>query len=327
VNTATQEIVLAGPSGQSQTRPWRALALYLLTVVVFSALASPWVFRFLHAIASHGAALGWLKEVDFQAVLNWLLILSAIAGALVLLAAQRSLSLQAMGLAPSPHGLAQVLAGAAVAAGSVAVVLAVGLGSEVFSWDTRKPVAMIVSESATTLLAAALLAMSEEFFFRGCLLGWLRQHAHRIVALAAVTLFYAICHFMNGGRSPSIDEITWLTGFQTLWQYTGRLVGDWRWLPKFTMLVLVGLTLGWCFLQTSLLYLSIGLHGGWVFAGKMLFFVTRVDAGQARWWFGYGKLLGSPISIVAVGTVFLLMLWLCKRSARPSPWGCGTAPR
>jgi len=306
-------------------KPWKALAIYLVAVIAFSALASPWVFRLFQALASRDAALGWLREADFRSVLNYLLILSAIAGALVLLASHKALSLQTMGLATSPHGLAQVLAGAVVAACSVAVVLAVGLGSDVFAWDTRKTVVTIASDSATTFIGAALLAMSEEFFFRGCLLGWLRQRVHSVAALTVVTLFYAICHFLNGGRNPSIDEITWLTGFQTLWQYAGRRAGDWGWLPNFALLVLVGLTLGWCFLQTSRLYLSIGLHGGWVFAGKMMFLVTRIDGGQANWWFGYGKLLGSPISILAVGIVLVLMLWLCKPPGVRS--GTRTAPR
>jgi membrane protease YdiL (CAAX protease family) len=314
VVTAAQDIALdMGSFRESRMSPWKALAIYLVAVVAFSALASPWVFRVFQALPSH-AALSWLNEVDFQAVLNHLLILSAIGGVLVLLASQRSLSLRTIGLTPSPHALSHVSTGAAVAVGSVAVVLVVGFGSDVFSWDTRKSVARIVSESAITLVAAALLALSEEFFFRGCLLGWLRQRVPRIVALISVTLFFAICHFMNGGRSPSLDEITWLSGFQMLWQYTGRLLSDWRWLPEFVMLVLVGLTLGWCFLQTSLLYMSIGMHAGWVFAGKMLFFVTRMNAGQAKWWFGYGKFLGSPISILAVAVVLVLMLWLCRRS-------------
>jgi hypothetical protein len=96
-----------------------------------------------------------------------------------------------------------------------------------------------------------------------------------------------------------------------LWHYAAGLSGDARWIPKFAMLVVVGLTLGWCRLQTSSLYLSLGLHAGWVFAGKMLFFVTNINRAQANSLFGHGKLLGSPISILAVGMVFVFMLWIC----------------
>src|SRR5207245_10218853 len=121
-------------------------------------------------------------------------------------------SLLTMGLAPSPDGLAQVLAGAVVAACSVAVVLAVGLGSDVFAWDTRKTVVTIASDSATTFIGAALLAMSEEFFFRGCLLGWLRQRVHSVAALTVVALFYAICRFVYGGGHSALDRTNGLRG-------------------------------------------------------------------------------------------------------------------
>jgi membrane protease YdiL (CAAX protease family) len=167
--------------------------------------------------------------------------------------------------------------------------------------------------SVITAFGAALLALSEEFFFRGCLLGWLEQHVSRVVALIAVTLFFAICHFLGGAKSPSVDEISWLSGFQMLSQYAGRLAADAHWVPQFLMLALVGLTLGWCRLQTSTLYLSIGLHAGWVFSGKMLFVVTNINRATPNWWFGHGKLLGSPISIAAVGSVLVLMVWVGKR--------------
>jgi uncharacterized protein len=299
----------AGPV--ARPGPWTMLALYLVAVVLFSGLASPWVFRCLHALASNGA-LSWLSEVDFQAVLNHLVILSSLGGAVTLLASQRALSLPTIGLARSPNAWAHVLLGLLVAAASVVVVLLVGLRSDVFSWDTRIPAARIATVGLITAVGAGLLALSEEFFFRGCLLGWLRQRVPAVTALIAVTLFFAICHFLNGGRSPSIDEITWLSGFETLGQYAARLGADTRWVPTFLMLVLVGLTLGWCRLQTSSLYLSIGLHAGWVFAGKMMFVVTDINRSQPNWWFGHGKLLGSPVSILAVGVVFAVMLWVCK---------------
>src|SRR5262249_3526353 len=293
-------------------QPFALLVVYLASVVVVSALSAPWLYLGFQAAASH-PALAWLREVDFQAVLDYLLIGSAILGAVILLASQRALSLRTVGLQASRKALRHLAFGALVASLSVAVLLPLGLASGVFSWDTRLTVGRIVSVGALAIVGASLLALVEEFLFRGCLLGWLSGRAPRLAALLTITALFAICHFLNGGRSPGIDEITWLSGFRMLGHYASRLAADARWVPQLLMLLLVGLTLGWSRLLTSTLYLSIGLHAGWVFTARMVFLVTDIHRDHGNWWFGPGRFIGSPFWIDAVGAVLVIVVLVGKR--------------
>ncbi|MSR65687.1 MAG: CPBP family intramembrane metalloprotease [Verrucomicrobiae bacterium] len=301
-------------------KPWRALALYLAVVIVFSTLTAPWVYALLQCLARSPEGPGVLGAWEFREVLNRVLLLSAIAGAVILLRLQNSLTLETLGLARSPLASKHLLLGACVAGLSVVVVMLVGFVTGAFQWDRDLTVPHTIQVGLVTLLIAGVVAVSEEFFFRGCLLGWLRQRTPVMLALVVVTCFYAICHFMNVPKSKAShsektiqDEVRWNSGVEMIARYGERLAQDSAWVQRFAMLVFVGLALGWCFLKTSRLYLSIGLHGGWVFAGKMMTFLTDTNRVESNWWFGYGKTIGSPITIVVVASVFVFMTWICRQ--------------
>jgi membrane protease YdiL (CAAX protease family) len=294
----------------------RLLAIYLAAVVLFSALAAPWLFRLCQAGMNHAGWPDWLRGITFADVLNRLLLLSAIAGGVWLLASQKALSLRTVGLDPSPNALPHLLLGLVVSISSVLLVWILGLAVGAREWDTRNGVARIWSVTCINLVEAVLIGVSEEFFFRGCLLGWLRQRVPGMFALVVVTVFYALSHFLNPPRyARFVDKLDWLSGFRMLGQYGARLMEDGRWIPECLMLLLIGLTLGWCFLRTGRLYLSIGLHAGWVFAGKMLTFLTDANEEAYNWWFGPGSISGSPITIIVLAVVFLVMVWICKKPA------------
>lgn len=290
------------------------MAVYLVSVVLFSAIVSPWVFRACQFFGSQGEPFHGWQGAEFHEVMNRVLLLSALVGAIILLVVHKTMTLQTVGFASSPIAFRHLVLGMSVAVLSVAVVTWVGFSTGTIEWDGSHSRQQDLRFAIGSLIAAAVVAVSEEFFFRGCLLGWLRQRTHAWTALAAVTLFYAICHFMNPPRDyPAETDVNALSGFIMLGQYFLRLIQDAAWLPRFAMLVLVGLTLGWCFLKTSRVYLSIGLHAGWVFAGKMMIFLTDVKKSESNWWFGYGKTIGSPITILVVACVFALMIWICSQ--------------
>ena len=301
-------------------KPWRALAIYLVVVIVLSTLTAPWVYALLQFLARSSEGPGGLGSWGFHDVLNRVLLVSAIVGAVILLRLQNSLTLETLGLARSPLAWKHLLLGVGVAVLSVGVVMVVGFVSGAFQWDADLTVQHTIKVGLLTLLIAAVVAVSEEFFFRGCLLGWLRQRTPVMLALVVVTLFYALCHFMNipkprpnHSEQPVHEEVHWNSGLEMIARYGARLAQDSAWVQRFAMLVLVGLALGWCFLRTSRLYLSMGLHGGWVFAGKMMMFLTDTNRSESNWWFGYGKTIGSPITIIAVASVFVLMIWICRQ--------------
>ncbi len=292
---------------------WGAIAIYLVAVVLCGAFAAPWIYWGCHWLGGQGDSLSWLAEQRFHDVLKRVLQLCALGGALGLLASQRALSRDTIGLSPSPQAGRQFLFGLGIAIASVALVVRLGIDSRALVWEEDLAGSSFASALVTNLCIGLLVGVMEEIFFRGCLLGWLRRQMHVAGALATVTFFYAITHFLRPPKSVKFVEVHWDTGFTMLGQYWNFLIGNGSWLPEFLMLVLIGLTLGWCFLQTSRLYLSIGLHTGWVFAGKMMMFLTDSNSDVAMWWFGSGKLIGSPITIAVLCAVFLLMIWICRR--------------
>lgn len=294
-------------------KTWGTLAIYLVAVIVCSALAAPWIYWLFQSVGTEGSALELLGEIKFHDVLNRVLLITALIGAYFLLKSQNALSRETIGWAPSPNASSHLWLGASIAVASVALAAAIGLATNALVWEGELTLATFASETATNLLAGAVVALIEETWFRGCLLGWLRQRTNAFAALGVVTLFYAIVHFMDPPKSAKRIDVDWLSGFAMLGYYGQKLTENASWLGQFILLVLIGLTLGWCFLKTSRLYLSVGLHGGWVFAGKMLTFLTQSNNLSDNWWFGRGKLIGSPITIAVVAVVSGVILWICKR--------------
>src|SRR5690349_71846 len=122
-------------------KPWRALAAYLVVVIVFSTLTAPWVYALLQFLAS---STEWLSGLEFHEVLNRILLLSAIVGAVILLRLNNSFTLETLGLARSPLALTHLLLGACVAVLSVVVVMLVGFATGAFHWDTDHSVPQII---------------------------------------------------------------------------------------------------------------------------------------------------------------------------------------
>lgn len=294
-------------------KTWRAALIYLAAVIAFSALSAPWIYHGCLWLGAHSNLFTWLRDVPFHRVFNRLLMLSSFSGGFLLVASQHALSRKTIGLTRSPKSLQHVALGVCVAVLSVAVVVVAGLAVHALSWNESDVATRLGHALISNALVAVIVAVLEETFFRGCLLGWLRQRITPHIALAIVTLFYAITHFLHPTSAiSSADEVHWSTGFTMLAQYGVSLVSDTHWLRQFAMLVLIGLSLGWCFLRTSRLYLSMGLHAGWVFGGKMMLFLASPKNAAEHWWFGSGDVIGSPITIVVMAAVFVLMIWLCK---------------
>lgn len=288
--------------------PWATYAIFLLGVAVFSALVAPWAFWAISAFA----------DVRFHEVLNRLLLGTSILGAFWILHRENLLSCQTLGLARSRRFWRDLGLGAGIAIGSVVLVTVLGFAAGVVTWNLDESARRMIGVMATNLLVGAIVGVMEEVHFRGCLLGWLRQRTHAMLALALVTAHYSLAHFLSPPKVAKKIEVEWGSGFRMLGYYLEKHTMNFDWLAQCAMLVLIGLTVGWCFLRTSRLYLSIGLHAGWVFAGKSLTFLTD-DVANQNAWFGAGKLIGSPVVILVLAGVFALMIWICNRPTAKDP--------
>ena len=73
------------------------------------------------------------------------------------------------------------------------------------------------------LLSAVVVALIEESFFRGALLGALRRRFSWLSALVVMSLVFASVHFLKPPPDVHFPVVTWTSGFvlvpQLFWQY------------------------------------------------------------------------------------------------------------
>ncbi|MBP7948951.1 MAG: CPBP family intramembrane metalloprotease [Verrucomicrobiales bacterium] len=137
--------------------------------------------------------------------------------------------------------------------------------------------ASLGSVLSTAVIAGIFVALLEEFFFRGALLGLLLRTLRRLPALLFLSFFFSIVHLLQPpvGLEVSDAEVHSGTGFWMVGTILGKF-GDGRFLlSEFATLFLLGMILGWARLKTRSLWLSVGLHAGLVFALKLFAGITN----------------------------------------------------
>jgi len=151
--------------------------------------------------------------------------------------------------------------------------------------------------------SALAVAVLEELLFRGALFGALRQAHHWMVALFISSTIYALVHFFQRPLPP--PEITWSSGFGTLWQMM-RGFGDVATLvPGFPTLTLAGMILALGYQRTGNLYFSIGLHAGWIFSLKWYGLTTLQQPKANTWIWGTDKLIDGWIALLVLAFLFV----------------------
>ena len=108
--------------------------------------------------------------------------------------------------------------------------------------------------AAFALLAAAIIGVFEEAYFRGALLGALRP-LPAWVAVSLVSLVYAAAHFIGGPITA--DETRWYSGLTSIGRSELRL-------DVFLALVAAGLLLGAMRCRFRHVALGAGFHSAWV---------------------------------------------------------------
>ncbi|OGQ85904.1 MAG: hypothetical protein A2289_24865 [Deltaproteobacteria bacterium RIFOXYA12_FULL_58_15] len=162
-----------------------------------------------------------------------------------------------------------------------------------FRWHKLPPI----------VATAVLVPLIEEFFFRGVLFGLLRRALSWKWALAFLSLFFSVLHFLKPAKGAgTIRHPDWTSGFEMLsrlfWQFSS---------PELVIgggitLFLVGWILGYTVLRTRSLYLAAGLHGGWIFALRSFAQTSKRHWHESVW-------LGQDI-ITGVIPILLLLLTL-----------------
>jgi membrane protease YdiL (CAAX protease family) len=136
-----------------------------------------------------------------------------------------------------------------------------------------------------------IIALVEEWFFRGYLLQILRKDYGSNKAIFFSSIFFAMTHFVR-----PISEYSQL-------------------IPEFFGLFLIGIILAYSTILSGNIYFSIGIHAGWVYIVKInKYFVNHFDS-YFQEMIGAEKLLKSLSSWVLVIIVLCILksiIRVCK---------------
>ena len=248
--------------------------------VVVAALIAPWV-----------APLVSRYHFPFPRVFDRVAMAMLAAG---LIWQARSLKLSARlrrGFARPAESMPKLLQGFVISLGCVVLILLVA------AVVTRAPQwRQIIAVAPSGLLAALLIAVIEEAFFRAFLLDGMVEDFGSRAALIASSAVYALAHEVRSpGRLPIAPRDP-IAGFKVIAAGFNNLTHPAEVLPALVGLFLLGMLLGEAFLLTRRVYLSIGLHAGFVFGAQN--WRHLAPAGLPGWLIGYGHpaLIGGPIA-------------------------------
>jgi len=282
------------------------VALYLLIIFLGSALAAPWLYKLLQALAKAVPALSGLAETPFPRVMNRTLM---VLGALALWPLARGLgvgSWREIGLSKSATACRDMTVGFLFGLGSLACVAAAALVYGARGWVAERTAMEILRHLANAASAAIAVSLIEEIFFRGLFFGGLRKSMHWPLALGLSSLIYAGVHFLQ--RTQFAGVVEWTSGFVVLGSML-RGFGDVGMVfPGFLNLAVAGALLALAYQWTGALYFSIGLHAGWVFWLKSYGFFSKEGTSGHLWFWGTGKLIDGFLALVVLSVMLCLLL-------------------
>lgn len=301
--------------------------LYLVTVIFAGALAAPQAWHLIQALPPdllHGLS-GQVQGMPFHRYLSRSLQVAAIILLWPLLRSLRIRSLDEFGIVPNPRPVRDLGAGAVAGAFCLAILLPVLLLTGAYA-PRELWLSEILHALPRVLLTAIVVAVMEEFLFRGVLLGLLRQVTITPVAVVLSAAIFASVHFLNlPPGDPSHHSPKWWSGLAMLGSIGGAL-------PSFPVLVLAfltlfaaGIILGWLTVRTGSLHAAIGLHGFWIF-GQQLFNKAAgfhvVPAGGLLPFIGPSQCNGMvPVGLLPLGALLLagfLAAVLLRKRAKPA---------
>jgi uncharacterized protein len=302
--------------------------LYLVLVVLCGAFAAPLVWHLTQALPSGwlNGLIGHVQGMPFHRYLSRSLQISALLLLWPLLRSLRIKSLAEFGLKANEHRWLDF--SISLIAGLLGMML-LWLFSLLSGDFALRHEALhgAVFALPRILVTAILVAVMEEFLFRGVLLGFFRQFTPRAASILLSSLIFAGMHFLNLPSSSVHGVPAWSSGLSALCGIGQSLPAwpDFGW--AFGTLVTAGVILGWMTVRTSSLWAAIGLHATWIL-GQQLFNTMASTQFQSQR--GSLPFIGIPQchGMVPIGLVPLISLIFAalviaflrgKRGVTPTP--------
>jgi len=294
------------------------LLTYFSGVILLACLLSPPLYWAGSALADRGA-LPFLQGFPFHRYFSRCMQIAAV---LMLWPAFRWIGIRRiaeLGIERNPLWRSDLLAGLAIA---FVPVLALGAGYLAFHIYRCKSGIPIVP-GLWILATASVVAILEEFLFRGVLLGLCLRSMRPVAAVLVSSAVFAVVHFMRVAKPASEEVVSWASGFAQLPQVFSN-APQWPLLGwGILSLLLAGILLAVVTLRTRSLFLPIGLHAGWIIGQQGLQWVAKfhIKPPEALLpWVGKNVVSGAvPTGLVPAAVLLLTMalVFYYLRHVRP----------
>jgi len=279
-----------------------ALALGLATAVIIAPFAAA-------GVAAAGFHFPFPRIFDRTVMVTLLVALLSFARPL------RLFELLRAGFARPRANLVRVGAGLLLAL--VAVAALFGIAAYICSGRSI-PYREIAARASSFVVAAIVIGIVEEGFFRAFLLAGMERDFGSGGAVFISSAIYAMAHVVRSPAHYYLIGVHPGAGLRDLAESVIRLTHPVAAFPELLGLFLLGAVLGEAFLLSRTVYFSIGMHVGFVLGAKSWPAIADSGIRVPRWLAGRGPLplIGSP---AAWAMAVALMLLLPTLMGRPAP--------
>jgi membrane protease YdiL (CAAX protease family) len=295
--------------------------LYLLASLLIGVLVAPWIYELLQLIPANGDGffvhlISSLQKMPFHRYASRSVQITALVLLWPTILSLRIQRLSELSLYRNAYALWDLLCGLFLA------LVPLWLMGIFFLWQgwyffrfTHSLIFLF-----PLLSTAALVAVFEEFFFRGLLLGLCCRFLSNSAAAVFTAFLFAGVHFLNLPHGHE-EVVHWWSGLALLLSWGAGLPSWPLALGAFFNLFLVGIILAWVTLRTYSLWLAIGLHAAWIFGQQFFNLVTSYTIAPPDAllpWLGVSQIYGMVpvglLTLIPLGlTALLLKRWLQGR--------------
>ena len=181
------------------------------------------------------------------------------------------------------------------------------------------PYREIAMRASSAVVAAIVIGIIEEGFFRAFLLGGMERDFGGGGAVLISSAIYAMAHVVRAPAHYYLIGIHPAAGMRNLAESAIRLAHPVAAFPELLGLFLLGVVLGEAFLLSRTVYFSIGMHAGFVLCAKSWPAIAGSGMRVPRWLAGRGPvpLIGAPAAWAMAVALMLLLPTLVGRPASP----------
>lgn len=279
--------------------------------VLLTCLTAPPLFN---AVLWIGREWDWspLRRLSFEPLMTRLFMIYLVLGLTWAYRRLGDINAASIGLLPGLRWPQRVGRGILIGFVSVCIVLLPALWSGAWMWEpdawTR-----IVTRLLHFAVGALLISYIEEVFFCGTCFGALRRLVHWFPAALAVSVTFALIHFLRPQHPEGIVYGQMWTGFSLL-PHLLRITSDVRFYFPFGLtLFLMQLTICTYYQRQGHVYHVIGLHAGWVLGLQSARLFFKPDPLVDSFWYDSSNLARTYAASLLIG-VFLLHALYARRS-------------